>query len=202
MMQNEVTENHQRYQERLAVYRQHGYYMDKERSYIIEKSHPISGNILEVGTGKGYFTMALARAGFHFFSFDISADEQQYALLNLKYHGLEQHVSFGVANVESLPCEDGYFDVIFAINMVHHLPSVRKACDELLRVLSPTGKMILGDFNANGFALVNKIHALENRRHELNTGTLTEAKGILAEYGMKVNVYHDTYQDVLVACRI
>lgn len=200
-MQNEVTENHQRYLQRLAFYRQHGYHMDKERSYIIEKSHPISGNILEVGTGKGYFTLALARAGFHFFSFDISTEEQKYALLNLMYHGLEQNVSFGVADVESLPCEDGYFDVIFAINMVHHLPSVRKACNELLRVLSATGKIILSDFNANGFALVDKIHALENRRHELNTGTLTEIREILTEYGMKVNYYRDTYQDVLAACR-
>ncbi len=200
-MTNEVTENHMRYMERVALYRQHGYDIEKERNYVIEKACPISGNILEVGTGKGYFTVVLAQAGFHFFSFDISAAEQKFALLNLMYHGLEQQVSFGVADVESLPCEDGFFNVIFAVNMAHHLSSIRKVCVELIRILSPTGKIILSDFNERGLALVDKIHALEGRYHELSAGTLAEAKAVLIEYDMKVDVYRDDYQDVLVARR-
>jgi hypothetical protein len=36
----------------------------------------------------------------------------------------------------------------------------------------------------------------------LNAGTLAETKAVLTEYGMKVEEYHDTYQDVLVARRI
>jgi ubiquinone/menaquinone biosynthesis C-methylase UbiE len=107
-----------------------------------------------------------------------------------------------VADAECLPYKDGSFDVIFAVNMVHHLPSVRKVCAELIRILSRSGKMIFSDFNTRGFALVDKIHALEGRRHELNAGTLAETKDILTEYGMKVEEHHDTYQNVLVACRI
>jgi 2-polyprenyl-3-methyl-5-hydroxy-6-metoxy-1,4-benzoquinol methylase len=202
MTEKELIENHQRYLERVALYRQYGYDIDKERSFIIEKARSIEGSILEVGTGKGYFTMALARAGFNFFSFDISVTEQKYALLNLMYHGWEQQVSFGVADVECLPCEDGFFDVIFAVNMVHHLSSVRKFCDELIRILKPAGKMILSDFNTQGFAIVDKIHALEGRQHEMSAGTLAETKAILKEYGMKVEEHHDTYQHVLVASRI
>lgn len=169
---------------------------------LLKRRAPFSGNILEAGTGKGYFSLALARLGFHFTSFDISDAEQQYAKLNLSYYGLTSYVCFDVANAECLPYQDGLFEVIFAVNIVHELPFVRKVCDELLRVLSPTGKIVLSDFNANGFALVDKIHALEGRRHELNTGTLAQAKHILTEYGMKVEEYHDTYQDVLVACRM
>ncbi len=202
MMEKELIENHQHYLERVALYRQYGYDIDKERSFIIEKAHPISGNILEVGTGKGYFTMALARAGFNFFSFDISVSEQRYALLNLMYHGLEQQVSFGVADVKSLPCDDGFFDVIFAVNMIHHLSSVHKACKEFARILSPSGKIVLSDFNAYGLEIVDKIHALEGRKHELHSGTISEAKAILIEYGLKVEEHHGTAQDVLVASRI
>lgn len=198
MTEKELIENHRCYLERVAIHQQHGYDIEKERSFIIEKAKPISGNILEVGTGKGYFTMALARAGFNFFSFDISAEEQKYAKLNLMYHGLEKQVSFGLADAECLPCDAGFFDVIFAVNTVHHLPSVRKVCDELRRILSPTGKLILSDFNARGFALVDKIQALEGRRHEVAAATLAEAKAALIECGMKVEEYHDTYQDVLV----
>lgn len=198
-MENELIENHQIYLERVALYRQHGYDVDKERSFIIEKARPLSGNILEAGTGKGYFSLVLAREGFNFTSFDISAEEQRYARLNLAYYGLGHQVRFDVADAERLPYKDGSFDVIFAVNMVHHLPSVHSVCDELIRILSPTGKMILSDFNTRGFALVDKIHALEGRRHELNAGTLAETKEVLAEYGMKVEEHHDTYQDVLVA---
>jgi len=170
---NELIKNHSRYLERVALYRKYGYDIDKERSFIIEKACPFSGNILEVGTGKGYFILALARAGFNFFSFDISAAEQRYALLNLMYYGLQQQVTFGVADVECIPCDDGFFDVIFAVNMIHHLSSVRKACEELTRILSHSGKIILSDFNTQGLAIVDNIHELEGRQHELNSGTIT-----------------------------
>ena len=53
--ENELVENHKRFLERIELYRQHGYDFDLERSFVIEKALPISGNILEAGTGKGYF---------------------------------------------------------------------------------------------------------------------------------------------------
>ena len=201
-MENEIIENHQRYLERVALYQKHGYDIEGERSFIIEKACPFSGNILEAGTGKGYFSLALARLGFHFTSFDISDAEQQYAKLNLSYYGLTSYVCFDVANAECLPYQDGLFEVIFAVNIVHELPFVRKVCDELLRVLSPTGKIVLSDFNANGFALVDKIHALDGRKHELGAVTLSEAKAVLIRHGLKIEEHHGAHQDVLVAGRM
>jgi ubiquinone/menaquinone biosynthesis C-methylase UbiE len=201
-MKNEIIENHQRYLERVALYKRFGYDIDTERSFIIEKAQPVSGNIMEVGTGKGYFTQALARAGFHFFSFDISASEQRYALLNLKYYGLQQQVSFGVADVECLPCNDGFFDVIFAVNMIHHLSSVRKACNELVRILSPKGKIVLSDFNADGLEIVDTVHTLEGHRHEINSGTIAEAKNVFIELGLVVEEHQGETQNILIAHKI
>jgi len=201
-MENELIENHKRYVERIALYRQYGYDIDEERNYVIEKACPFSGNILEAGTGKGYFSLALARLGFCFTSFDISSAEQKYARMNLMYHGLKQQVHFDVADVECLPYKDGLFDVIFAVNMIHHLSSVRKACSEFIRILSPKGKIVLSDFNAQGFAIVAKVHALEGRQHKLSSGTMAEAKAILIEYGLEVEEYHSATQDVLVAGRV
>lgn len=200
-MENELIENHQRYLERIALYRKYGYDVEGERSFIIEKACPFSGNILEAGTGKGYFSLALARLGFHFTSFDISAAEQWYAGLNLTYYGLAGYVRFDVADLECLPYPDASFDVIFAVNIVHHLSPVRAACAELVRILSPSGKIVLSDFNTQGFAIVDKIHALEGRQHEVGTGTLIETKAILKEYGFMVDEHQGANQDVLVACR-
>jgi len=201
-MENEVIENHQRYLKRVELYSKVGYDIEKEGSFIIEKAQPLAGNILEVGTGKGYFTLALALAGYHFFSFDISAEEQRYALLNLKYYELQKQVSFVIANVEYIPCDDVFFDVIFAVNMIHHLSSVRKACSELIRILSPKGKIILSDFNANVLAILDKIHALDGRKHEVNSGTMTDTKDALIELGLNVEEHHSPSQDVLIARKI
>lgn len=200
-MGNEVIENHQRYLERVALYQKFGYDIEEERSFIIEKACPFSDNILEAGTGKGYFALALARLGFHFTSFDISAEEQRYARLNLAYFGLAGHVCFDVADIECLPYPDASFEAVFAVNFVHHLSSVRTACDELVRILSPSGKIILSDFNTQGFAIVDKIHALEGKQHEVCAGTMTEIKSILKECGFIVDEHQGANQEIFVACR-
>lgn len=201
VMKNEIIENHHRFLDRVKLYNKFGYDIEKERSFIIEKAQPITGNILEAGTGKGYFTLALARAGYNFFSLDISAEEQRYALLNLMYYGLQNQVTFIAADIEHVPCEDGFFDVIFAVNMIHHLSSVRKACSEFVRILSPQGKIVLSDFNANGLAILDKIHALEGRKHEVNSGTMTDAKNVLIERGLNLEEFHSPTQDVLIGQR-
>lgn len=202
MTEKELIDNHQSYLERVALYKKFGYDVDRERTFTIEKARPFSGNILEVGTGKGYFTLALAQAGFNFFSFDISAEEQRYALLNLMYHGLQQQVAFGLADVECIPCDDGFFNVIFAVNMIHHLSSVRKACKELVRILSPSGKIVLSDFNAHGLAIVDKIHEMDGRKHELKSGTMADARAGLMEHGLIIKEYESSAQVLLVASRI
>jgi 2-polyprenyl-3-methyl-5-hydroxy-6-metoxy-1,4-benzoquinol methylase len=202
MTENKIIENHKRYLERIALYRQHGYDMDQERSFVLERASPVSGNILEAGTGKGYFSLALAREGHSFTTFDISAEEQWFAGLNLAYYGLTSYVRFDVADAERLPYNNAFFDIIFAVNMIHHLPSVRNVCDEFIRILSPSGKMVLSDFNTQGFAVVDKVHALEGKRHEVSDGTLNEVKTILTESGFKVEEHHGANQDVLVASRV
>ncbi|MBN1365014.1 MAG: methyltransferase domain-containing protein [Syntrophaceae bacterium] len=202
MIENELIENHQRYLEWAELYRKFGYDVNDERAFIINKSQPIAGNILEIGTGKGYFTLALARAGFNFFSFDISEVEQRYALLNLMYYGLQQHVTFGVADVECIPCDDGFFDVIFAVNMIYHLFSIHKICDEFIRILSSNGKIVLSDFNKKGLEILDKIHSVEGRQHEVSGGTLNEASAVLTNRGFKLKEYHSETQDLIVASPI
>ena len=118
------------------------------------------------------------------------------------YYRLQQQVTFLLADVESVPCDDGFFDVIFAVNMVHHLPSVRKTCDEFTRLLSPDGKIVLSDFNEKGLAILDKIHAREGRRHEVSGGTLADVKAILAGRGFAIKECRSELQDMLVACRM
>ena len=198
---SEVLANHERYEERKALYKRYGYDVEEERAFIIEKARPISGNILEAATGKGYFALALAKEGFKFTSFDVSAAEQKCALLNLLYYGLEQQVCCDIANAESLTYEKGVFDVIFTVNMIHHLPRARMVCDELIRVLSPSGKIVISDFNIHGFAIMDKIHALDGGQHEVGPDTLADVKKTLVGREFEVEQHSGVNQDTLIAYR-
>jgi len=200
-MENEVLENHERYMARKALYREYGYDVEGERAFVIEKAQPISGAILEAGTGKGYFTLALAQRGFNLTSFDISETEQKYARLNLMYYGLEQQVCFDIADAESLAYEDRCFDVVFSVLLVHHLACIRKVFDELIRVLAPSGKLVVSDLNPQGLAIMDKIHGLDGSRHHVGEGMLSDVATMLVECGFDVKRHAGVNQDMLIASR-
>ncbi len=178
-----------------------GYDVEQERNFIFEKSKPIWGDILEVGTGKGYFTLELAKAGYSFTSVDISAEEQEFARLNLEYLGLEKQVNFKIDNAENLNFKNKSFDIVFAINVMHHFQNPFKATDEFTRIIKPNGKIILSDFNEEGLRMIDKIRASEGRKHEAGKVTFSEVIDYSEKKGFKVQEYKSKFEDVIVAHR-
>lgn len=198
-MEKTIIENHKRYLERINLYKSFGYGIEEERRFILEKAQPIHGNILEVGTGKGYFTLELAKEGYIFTSVDISAEEQAIAKLNLKYFDLEKFVNFKVENAENLNFEAKSFDIIFSINTIHHLKNPYKVLDELIRVLTFEGKIILSDFTKQGLDIMGKIHTAEKRKHEVGKITLADIEVYLRNKGFRVEKTRSKIQEVLIA---
>jgi len=176
-----------------------GYDVEQERNFIFEKSKPIWGDILEVGTGKGYFTLELAKAGYSFTSVDISAEEQEFARLNLKYLGLEKQVNFKIDNAENLSFKNKSFDIVFAINVIHHFQNPFKATNEFIRIIKPNGKIILSDFNEEGLKMIDKIHASEGRKHEAGKVALDAISDYLKGKGFNVQEYKSKLEDIIVA---
>lgn len=84
-MDESVVNNRQKYLERINLYKKFGCDIEAERKFIVEKSKPFYGRILEIGTGKGYLTLALAREGLRFVSIDPSAEEQDCARMNVEH---------------------------------------------------------------------------------------------------------------------
>ncbi len=198
-MEKAVIENHKRYLERKALYKSFGYDVDKERVFIIEQAQPLYGEILEAGTGKGHFALALAKEGYRFTTFDISEQEQKFAKLNLKYFGLDHLVDFRIENGESLSFEDKSFDIIFSVNTLHHLINPYKVIDELIRLLTFEGKIILSDFSNEGLALMDKIHANEGNKHEVSKITLSDIGQYLITKGFRISKASSRFQEVLIA---
>ena len=194
-----VEENHKKYLDRVSFYRSFGYDLEKERDFILDKSLPISGNILEIGTGKGHFALALAKRGFSFTSIDISEEEQKIAKLNLQYYELEKQVNFRIEDAQDLSFPDWSFDVIFSINVFHHLEKPHGVLNEIVRLLRPEGKIVLSDFNAKGLEIINACHAHEVRVHDYFKHDLSEAKDCLVIKGFGVSEFQSEVQRVIVA---
>lgn len=197
----ETLANHQRLCASKELRRRAGYDIDTERDFILTKAKPLEGTILEAGTGKGHFTIALALQGYAVTTFDISREEQHFAKLNVRYLGLEHLVNFVLEDGEHLSFADSSFDVVVSVNLLHHLQNPWQVISELVRVLSLRGKILLSDFTEEGFALMDTIHASEGRQHTRGSISLREVGTILSDRGFALDTASSRCQDVLIARR-
>jgi len=200
-LNKEILENQQRYRQRIELYKRFGYDTEKERNFIVNKAEPIYGEILDVGTGKGHLAIALAARGYRLISVDVSEPEQKIARLNAEYLGLSAKIDFRLENAQALSFEDVRFNVVFSVNVLHHLTKPLKVINELIRVTSFGGKIVLSDFTKPGFELIGRVHASEGRKHGFTKANLADMGSYLGKKGFVVETDHDEFQDVLIACR-
>ncbi len=193
-------DNLQKYiEERVALYKTFGYDIEEERRFIIDKSLPLSGDILEIGTGKGYLALTLAQMGLSFTTIDVSEEEQKIARHNIAGHGLAENVRFKIENAENLSFPNESFDVIISANLIHHLKNPFKVIDEMERVLRPKGKIVIGEFTEEGFAIMTKIHKKEGRHHDEGSVKLSDIKRYLSDKKFFVREDKSRLQEVLIA---
>jgi ubiquinone/menaquinone biosynthesis C-methylase UbiE len=114
---------------------------------------------LELGCGTGFFTLNLTLAGVidsapgRAHVTDLSPGMVEVAERNARDLGLE--VAGKVADAERLPYDDDSFDLVVGHAVLHHIPDVELALQEVLRVLKPGGRFVFageptryGDFVA------------------------------------------------------
>lgn len=196
---HDIERNHQRYLERKALYKSFGYDVDCERAFILRQAQPVRGRILEAGTGKGHFAIALAKEGYSFISFDISAEEQHVARMNITHAGFEKQVDFRIENGECTSFAEASFDTVFSVNVLHHLQDPYRVINEFVRLTAPGGKLVLADFTSQGFLVMDQIHRLEGGVHAAGVIGLEEAEVCLAAQGFSVKKISSGFQCVLTA---
>lgn len=92
---------------------------------------------LEVGCGTGHWLSVLREGGAHVAGLDASAGMLERARESLS----EAHLELGSA--EWLPWADRCFDLVLAINAVHHFPDKPKFIAEAYRVLDRGGQLVV-----------------------------------------------------------
>ena len=99
------------------------------------------GRALEIGTGTGYFTLNLLRAGV--IESAVATDISQGMLDELEASAgrLGVEVETVCSDAAELPFPDASFDLVFGHAVLHHLPDLPSAFGEFRRVLRPDGRM-------------------------------------------------------------
>jgi ubiquinone/menaquinone biosynthesis C-methylase UbiE len=166
-----VKENHKYFRKRILLYKKRGLDFTKSLRSVLKKAKSLRGSILEIGTGTGHTTLALAKAGYKFTSIDKDKEVLKVAVLNLAYIDLIPSVEFHVMDGKKLKFKDGSFNNIIAISLFHHIDNVDKMLAEIDRVLCANGKIVFADFNRRGMAIVDNVHKQEGRVHERSDAT-------------------------------
>lgn len=199
MSEIDIEKVSERYAARQALYKKFGCDPQGENWFVIEKSLPLEGRILEVGFGQGYFLKSLLERGYQVTGVEPSTDDLAIARFNLEQAGLAHCADLQLAGGEELPFADNFFDVIFSIKVFHHLESPLIVLDEMIRVLAPEGKIVISDFSEAGFALVEKIHQMEGGAHPCLGLPLAKIKACLADKGFGVQHERTRFQETLIA---
>jgi len=124
---------------------------------IIDTGFDSSFKVYDFATGGGRIAALLTRMGFNVATCDITfilRDEAEARITN-KYMG---QVEFLKENLELLSFEDNSIVNIVSANTFHHLDNPIKCLNELIRIHSGQGALLLTDFTKEGYDLMDIHH--------------------------------------------
>lgn len=102
--------------------------------------------VLEVGVGAGTDFLQWVRAGAQAHGIDLTHEAIDNVSQRLALYGL-QASDLRVADAESLPYSDGYFDGVYSWGVIHHSPDMEQCLREIIRVTRPGGTIKVMVYN-------------------------------------------------------
>ena len=128
-------------------------------------------SVLDMGCGAGHASFAAAHQVKQVVAYDLSAQMLDVVALAAKEKGLD-NIATRQGYAESLPFEDGSFDVVISRYSAHHWHDVGRALREVNRVLKPGGVVIVMDVMSPGHPVrdiwLQTVEALRDTSHVRN----------------------------------
>lgn len=101
--------------------------------------------ILDIGTGPGFFPIILGEEGHNVTGIDITENMISHAKKNVEKEG--QRANLSTMDCHNLEFADNSFDLIVCRNLTWTIENPIKAYQEWYRVLKPSGKLLVFDAN-------------------------------------------------------
>lgn len=128
-------------------------------------------SVLDMGCGAGHASFAAAHQVKQVVAYDLSAQMLDVVAQAAKEKGLD-NIATRQGYAESLPFEDGSFDVVISRYSAHHWHDVGRALREVNRVLKPGGVVIVMDVMSPGHPVrdiwLQTVEALRDTSHVRN----------------------------------
>jgi 2-polyprenyl-3-methyl-5-hydroxy-6-metoxy-1,4-benzoquinol methylase len=110
--------------------------------YHLKKCGIQGKNVLVIGCGFGDDALFAAKMGASVSAFDISVESLEIAKLRAEKHHLE--IDFRESPAESTPFPSGFFDVVLARDILHHV-EIELAMKEVCRISKPDAVFIASE---------------------------------------------------------
>jgi SAM-dependent methyltransferase len=115
-----------------------------ENRFILDRLGDVTGKkLLDLGCGAGENSVYFAKRGAHCIASDYSPGMVEVALKLAEKNGVQ--VEGATVNAMSLDFPDNTFDIVYASNLLHHLPDPAACISEMQRVLKPGGQACFWD---------------------------------------------------------
>jgi len=128
-----------------------------EVDVVFDLAGPLTSlRLLDVGCGDGLYLVEAARRGAVASGVDIS--EAMLAAARQRADDADVAADLHLGDAQTLPFDDGSFDLVLAITVLCFLPDAQQAIDEMSRVLVPGGRLVIGDLGRwNSWAAVRRV---------------------------------------------
>jgi ubiquinone/menaquinone biosynthesis C-methylase UbiE len=102
--------------------------------------------ILELGPGTGYYTLPVARQlyGGRLCIVDIQQEMLDHTMRRAQEAAID-NVKPTAADAQALPFPDETFDAAYTVTTLGEVPNPDQALRELVRVLKPAGRLVVGE---------------------------------------------------------
>lgn len=111
------------------------------------KLTPVTGCVLDVGTGFGMLAITLARmnADVKVTGLDLSQEMIDAGRSLIERRGLSKRIFFTRADAKEMPFPDDSFDAVISYGSLHHWLEPEQVFNEINRVRKPTGMVYVAD---------------------------------------------------------
>jgi ubiquinone/menaquinone biosynthesis C-methylase UbiE len=154
-------------------------WLDHVARYEFAGRYVKKGNVLDIACGTGYGSKILRDAGAEkVIGVDISSEAIGSAFRNYKINGLE----FTTGDILDIDFQEKSFDMITCFETIEHVQDQKRALEELHRVLSPEGLLIISSPNRKMTSPLKSICEPPDNPFHVVEYTMEEFFQLLEEY--------------------